>query len=277
MKNKKSFEFELIEFYILGSFIFFILFILLCFEPDFHNITPNIAKNQVSTPAKDAQPIVNNADVISNIPTLTIVNNNNTPDNLDDDIVNYSTSYYSLLLPYNLDHYTNSFGANNSSRQLLTALKQLYSQMLQNKLIENTIDKKSFEQMIDLLSQAITIQDEVYNSINSSSNKTNPIPDRHIIAKLSSINTTNGKLITQVKLKQRKIINILYKQNTPAACEAGELVNILNEHLFLLYYKTYADYYHTKMNKDFDYKDFKKPVIFNIIEIIDKQIVSFSQ
>lgn len=271
MKEKKLFQFELVEFFLLGFIIFIALFII--FQSKLKNLY-NISEktgSEVSQPNQGLKGIENKPFIYS-MPQISLVDNSNTPPVLEDDIVNLSTSYYSIMVPYNLPYYTRLFGANKSSRRLIEALEQLNDQVNRNQVVKESFHKDSFEKMLTLFRDMVKIQDEIYNYIEENKRSKQNIVDEDIINKIESIDVNKGNLSILIKRRQQEVFYSLTSTNTLPGDEAAIIINIINDQLFVLSDKTVVDFHESVFKKGYDYSNINKPVLYNLIERINKEI-----
>ena len=268
MNVKKPISLELKEFFILGFIVFTGLYLLIADKINVPTGSLNLMQNRVFT----QQPLQQKLLPVSDTPEMSVINDNNTRYNLKDDVVIYNTSYYSITLPYDLAYFTDQFGANESSKQLLLAHKQLYDQVLQNELLKKSSQKNHFDRMLESLNRLVNIEDDVYGYISKHNKKDKLKSSTYINSKLKNIESRNTGLMWKISNRQNNLLNALKTNNLPASNEAVIIISTINDHLFILADRTTADYYTRVMNKSYYYSGFNKPVIYNIVDRIDKQI-----
>lgn len=268
MKINNATEYK--EFYFLGLLLFLALFYLFCFKIDVPVGALDIEANQVVIPTKCSQTIYKKFSQVSSVPPLEIVDDNNTRCNLDDDIVSYTTSSFSIKLPYNLNYYTDKFGADKSTHQLIVAQTQVFEHIIQMQLLKRPATVESFEQMIHYSLLVSEIENKIYAYINNPADK--QLDEQSIYRKLKQIDPKESKILAAIKIKQDEIVRDLEGSDNPSAYEAIVFVVIINEHIHLMASRTHSDFYTKVFNKGFDYRQFNKPVIFNIIERIDREL-----
>lgn len=268
MNNLNTVDSELKGFFSLGFAVFISLTIVFSLK-----ITPHYLaeKNQLPFNIDINYTKCFNKPSIDRNPELVIVNDNNTLFNFNDDIVTYNTSFYSLLLPYDLDYYTNKFGPNNSSKQLLIALKQLYNQILKNDLLENTYEKRCFENMITNWLDIIEIEDNTYKIITSVKKNIDKNKLKYY-SKTESIFIKNNNYFLKIRRTEQEIINSFNNKDSLAAKEAGTIIIIINNHLTDLAKSSYTKYNYKVLNKGYDYSEVNKIPIYNIIERLENSL-----
>ena len=270
MKKTNCLEFS--EFYILGCSLFIAIFILFCMRESILVGHLKMCNTCVSRPTKYFHKINQNISPVSELPEMTIVDDSGTCFNLKDDIVTYNTSFYSITLPYDLNYYTEKFGANNSSKQLIKAQEQLYNQVYQNELISEYSKLKQYEDMFNSLNKLVAFEDRVYDYINSVNNYSNATIEKDVLEKINSLNSKSNPMFVIIMRNQAEVIDGLKKQDIPAAYEATVIIKNLNNQIILLARKTYSDYYLKVFDRGADYDKLNKPAIINIIEKIDEEL-----
>jgi hypothetical protein len=272
MNKPVRFNFELIEFYILGFLVFSLLFSVFIVRLRIPYDIYLQKKNTVSMPMKGMKTIAGLPSVVSNTPDMVIVNDNDTPCTLEDDIINFNTHFYSLLLPYNLSHFTDQYGANNSSRHLVYSMNLLQDQVFKQHLVEDPMHQESFNLMILRLNQMVEHEDKIYTFIIESQKNEATNNMGEILESLKEIDTDDGKLPLLISRRQQEVVYALQETNAPSAYEAIIIIDTLNNHMYILADRTRADFYRIVENKGFDYSKFNKPVIYNIINRLNSAL-----
>jgi len=273
---KKTSDYEYNELFLLGCIFFVGLFIVFYSKITIPVGSYDLDKNQALMPAMKTKRNINYSySPNTNRPFVEITDDNETTCKLKDDIVSYTTEFYSIKLPYDLNYYTTKFGANKSSKQLLIAHKQLFDHLSQNGLLNES--RNNYIKMLTDIEKLVSIEDDIYQSIEKSivdnSKQTNQCFTAHKIhKKLNLIKPPKGRLIVLITKHETLIIDQLKKTTLPASDEAIIIVSSLNDHLVMLANKTISDYDLTIMNEGFDDEEHAKPVIYNIIERINTQL-----
>jgi hypothetical protein len=269
--NPNKNKLELPEFYFLGLIIFGMLFAMIAMKFNYPHDYFKTGKKHVSLPVKSVKSIYKLSNV-SNIPDMTVVDDGGTPCNLQDDIINFSTAYYSLLLPYDLHYYTNRFGSNKSTKQLIVAMDHLYNQLLRHNKYSLPLHIDSYDRMLHYIKTLADHQDDIHEYLNLSEELRTEVDTEKITRKLDFIDPEKGKLPVLIDMRQQEIIYILSKLDSPSASEAMIIIPIINEHIFLMCNRTRIEFYQIIYNKGYNYADFSKPVIFNIVDRITKAL-----
>lgn len=272
---KKTSDYEYNELFLLGCIFFVCLFIVFYSKLTIPVGSYDLDKNQALMPAMKTKRNINYSySPNPTRPFVEITDDNETTCKLKDDIVSYTTEFYSIKLPYDLNYYTTKFGANKSSKQLLIAHKQLFDHLSQNGLLNES--RNNYTKMLTDIEKLVSIEDDIYQSIEKStidnSKQTNSHFSQIIQRELNLIKPPKGRLIVLITEHETLIIDQLKKTTLPASNEAIIIVSSLNDHLVMLANKTISDYDLTIMNKGFDNEERTKPVIYNIIERINTQL-----
>lgn len=268
---KKTSDYEYNELYLLGCIFFIGLFIVFYSKITLPVGSYDLNKNQVLLPAKSLKNNLYNKLLPNNYRAFVeITDDNKTTCKLQDDIVSYTTEYYSIKLPYDLNYFTTKFGANVSSEHLLSAHKQLFEHLSQNGLLDQS--KTNYTQMILDLEKLVSIENELYESIEKSKETNKNLQSNKLQYKLNNIKPPKGRLIVLITKNENSIIEQLKNKTVPASNEAIIIISTINDHIVMLANKTISDYDLNIMNQGFDNDVHAKPVIYNIIERIDTQL-----
>lgn len=270
MQKKNNFIID--EFFILGAVLFVCFLLVFCYRVKTPLSAYHLSKAQTLAPR---QPTQSANEVVSNVsqrPQMLLVDTQETSAIPDDDVINYTSSFYSFTLPYDLDYFTNKYGSYEGSRQLLLAHKQLYDQLIQNKYIYNPIQSDPYSKMISTIEEMIKIEKELYNSIQQAD-----CPEKKKIAsklnsKVQKITPPHGKIILRIKKYESRLVNNISGKNSAPAHEAVIIITSINDHLVLLANKASANYNRVVMNKKYNYKEFKKPVLLNIVNNLNDSL-----
>lgn len=271
MRNKNFLESELIEFFILGFVLFMMVFGIFATKMLISQSGFNILYKDISFPNRGLKKI-ESSKLLKTLPGLSTIDDSKTPCNPKDDVVNYNTSYFSIVLPYDLAFYTDRYGSNNAVRRLVEAHKQFYRQLLENKIIDSDQQQATYNQMLILLNTIIENQDDIYLFTKHSKTGSSTGKNVEIDKIIKQIKLNNNELVLFTEKNQDSIRSTQENQNYLSSNEATIIVYTLNEHIILLNNKAIADYYNIVYKKGYDYRTFKKPEITNTIEILESRL-----
>lgn len=272
MDKDRKLYIEYFEFLVLGILFFLALYSLFMFKASVVCVNTKMNKNEVDLPSKGYEQIINQQSQTSIVPHMTVVEESNTPYRYEDDVVSYNSSYYSIMLPYDLSHYTDKYGANEASRKLLFALKQLFDQIMQNKMLQTSQEINSFNEMIFICEEMVSNEDLIYNYLKLPDDLKNDTKHLAIKDKINQIDPLNGKYSLLLKSKEEQVVQYLIKTRTNNAQEAVIIIQNINQHLLILSKRTISDFNFINQGKSYDYIKNAKPPIYNIIDKINDDL-----
>lgn len=264
MKYTKAKKTELSNFFILGAVIFIGLFSVLFLKVNVKNC---LYRNQTVLPSKSSETMSLKTFLFSSTPNITVINDNCTPYIVEDDIVNYTTSYYSLALPYNTKFYITKKETAETSKRLLIGLKQLYRQTRSNGVLKEH-DIKEFHNLIDALDNIIIAQENIERHIKESQKDLTKLRRDKIEENIDLITSEQGELLIKATHQQDKLQKSLENQNNLMEYEAVVISNVLVDHILLNSMIIKNKYHREFLNKGYNYKEHGKPMPYNVIERI---------
>ncbi|MEW5821909.1 MAG: hypothetical protein AB1782_17070, partial [Cyanobacteriota bacterium] len=248
MKKSSKYDIEYNEFYLLGAFFFAALFLLYCLNENMLSGAAKVVNDQISMPQQTIRKINRNFDNNQDprLPQMSIINDNETRFDLNDDIIMYNSSFYSITLPYNLTYYTDKYGAAKSSEQLLEAQKQVFEQAVKNGLLDSSSAVVA-DNLINNLNELIKKEKLIYSFLRNTNCK-NVAIKKNIYNVIEKIDPEHGNIFVLIARNEQELENIFNKKELQASYEAIIIIKIINEHMFILAEKVRSDYYFTILN-----------------------------